>query len=110
MNLKLISKILYCIGIPFFSTAIIIAGLSTYFSWSTTQIVFICLSFTGAILIAIAFFIDFRQTMILKETAGDKFTLMSKAKLISILDKHEIEYEEGKGREYYLFLVRENFE
>ncbi len=65
------------------------------------------IAFVSFVMIMITFLIDFRTTMIVNETAGDEYSLLGAEKLKKILDSRGIEYEEGKGREYYLYLVRE---
>ncbi len=103
-----IGKILYWIGIPVFLVAILLTGIAMSIDNQTLRIIGITFAFAGGATIGVAFAFDFRKTMIVSETQGDEFTLMSKEKLIALLDSAEIEYEEGKGREYYLYLVREN--
>ncbi len=105
---KKIGKILYWIGIPTFLMAILLTAVAFSIDSQVVRIIGITLAFVGGATIGVAFAFDFRETMIIKETQGDEFTLMSKEKLIELLDSAGIEYEEDKGREYYLYLVREN--
>lgn len=95
------------IGIPIFILAIIIVFISMSIEQNELKIVGVSFAFLGMVLIMVAFFFDFKNTMIKNETKGDEFTFMTKEQLISILEKNNIEYEKDKGREYYLYLVRE---
>lgn len=108
--MKHLTKILYAIGAIIFLTALIIIGIAIVNKESTLRWVGIGIGLFSGIIVAVAFAMDFRKTMMIAETAGDQFTVMSKARLISLLDKHNIEYEEGRERSYYLTICRDNFE
>lgn len=61
---------------------------------------------SSSILFICAFLIDAYKVMVLTPTAGDKFTLMSKGELIALLEKYDVEYEEGHPKAYYQTLIR----
>ncbi len=106
--MKHISKILYCVGIPLFTTAILLTAIAIPCDLTGLRITGIVLAFISGGTIGLAFFFDFKNTMIEKETAGDMFSHKAKIDLIKILDEAGVEYEEDKGREYYLYMVREH--
>lgn len=61
----------------------------------------------SSLLFIIAFLLDFRKTMILSETAGDQYTLMTKEKVIKIAQQRGIEIKKNAKKDYYVFLLRE---
>lgn len=63
---------------------------------------------SSSVLFISAFIVDSIEVMIFKKTSGDRFTLLSKQKLIEILDKNNIEYKKDEPRAYYLTIIREN--
>ncbi len=106
---KHLSKILYLLGIVIFLSSIImfVVSLNTE---SLDRWVCILIGFIGFGFIMSGFVIDFTKTMLLSPTAGGSISLMNKAQLIELLEKNGIEFEEGREKEYYVFLVKENFE
>ncbi len=108
--MKYLNKILYLVGVIIFVSAIFTIYFAIKSSNNTTWFIGVTFSLIGGAFIGAGFILDFKETMLTKETAGDQFSLMTKGRLIELLDKNNIPYEENKGREYYLYLVRENFE
>ncbi len=65
------------------------------------------LSFIGMLIIMISFFLDFKNVMVDNETQGDEYTLMSKEKIMKLLDSVDVEYDEDRTKSYYVDLIRE---
>ncbi len=89
---------------------ILLSGLFTVTFSSgdkTTRIIGMSLSFIGMVIIMISFFLDFKNVMVDNETEGDEYTLMSKQKLMLLLDNVGVEYETNRTKSYYVDLVRE---
>ncbi len=100
--------ILYSFGITIFIIGIIFKMIYL-FSYENDILNIFCylFLFSGVIFIISVWIFDFKKVMIDSETAGDRYTLMSKEKIISELKKRNIEFKENRSKEYYLNLIRE---
>ncbi len=106
--MKKLSKILYIVGILTILIAFIMNVIVIYSDVSFLFKLFSYITmFIGFFIILIAFIIDFRLTMILKETSGDRFTLMSKESIKKELTSMGVKYDEDRAREYYLYVIRD---
>lgn len=108
--MKHLSKILYATGIATTILGFIFVAIAVYGDVPDLQLPGYVLIFLSGAQLVVAFAWDFRQTMLLSETSGDRYNLMSKLALFEEAEQRGLNPKDGKPREYYMTLLREEDE
>ncbi len=105
--IKWTKRILWSIAIILFVCGAILLIISSTNDDSLRLSAFITISISFIFILS-AFLVDSVEVMMLKNTAGDEYTVKSKEALIKILEKREIDFELNQPKSYYLHLLRED--
>ncbi len=98
--LYLIGIILILLGIGF----VLLAAFGGMEGMRIPGYIFIAISWPELI---VAFALDFRETMMISETSGDRYTIMSRLSLYEEAVRRGLEPDDNKTREYYVTLLRD---